>query len=596
MKLTITKSKNAACFYVQRSVRRDDGHVSSVTVEKLGNLEAVRTRANGGDPYQWAKNYVEELNRKEYEEKKEIIISYSPAKLLNRNERMAFNCGYLFLQEIYNGLGLDRICAKIARKRKFQYDLNEILSRLVYTRIIYPASKLGTWKFSGSLLEPASFGLHDIYRALSVLADESDFIQEELYKNSQKVLDRRKDLLYYDCTNYYFEIEQEDDFRKYGKSKQHQPLPIVGMGMFMDYDGIPVAFSTFPGNQNEQPTLKPLEEKILRDFGMGHLVVCTDAGLSSTQNRKFNDIRIGGEEVRSFITTQSIKSLPDFLQEYALGTTGWHLAGDEREYDITKLDDVADRDRIFYKERWIKEDITPSQEKNGEKALEQRLIVSFSIKYRDYLRSIRDGQVRRARKIVDSGSASRRGKSQNDPNRFISHDRMTDTGEACGKDIPYVDQDIIDHEEKYDGFYAICTDMADESIGRILMINRKRWQIEECFRIIKTEFKANPVYLQRSERISAHFLTCFLALYIYRILEKELDGRFTCEQIVDTLRGMMLTKVGDRVGYIPSYTRTDLTDALHELSGFRTDHEITYCRDMRSIIAGTKKPKKNRYI
>ena len=202
MKLTITKSKNAACFYVQRSVRRDDGHVSSVTVEKLGNLEAVRTRANGGDPYQWAKNYVEELNRKEYEEKKEIIISYSPAKLLNRNERMAFNCGYLFLQEIYNGLGLDRICAKIARKRKFQYDLNEILSRLVYTRIIYPASKLGTWKFSGSLLEPASFGLHDIYRALSVLADESDFIQEELYKNSQKVLDRRKDLLYYDCTNY----------------------------------------------------------------------------------------------------------------------------------------------------------------------------------------------------------------------------------------------------------------------------------------------------------------------------------------------------------------------------------------------------------
>ena len=592
MKLTITKSKNSVCFYVQRSVRRDDGRVSSVTVEKLGNLEAVKTRANGGDPYQWARDYVEELNRKEYEEKKEIIISYSPAKLLNKDERMAFNCGYLFLQKIYCELGLDRICGKIAGRWKFQYDLNEILSRLVYTRIIYPASKLGTWKFSGSLLEPASFGLHDIYRALSVLANESDFIQAELYKNSQKVLERRKDLLYYDCTNYCFEIEQEDDFRKYGKSKQHQPLPIVGMGMFMDYDGIPVAFSTFPGNQNEQPTLKPLEEKILRDFGMGHLVVCTDAGLSSTQNRKFNDIRIGGEEVRSFITTQSIKSLPDFLQEYALGTSGWHLAGDEREYDITKLDDVADRDRIFYKERWIREDITPSQEKEGAKALEQRLIVSFSIKYRDYLRSIRDGQVSRAGKIIDSGSASRRGKSQNDPNRFISHDRMTDTGEACGKDIPYIDQGIIDHEEKYDGFYAICTDMEGESISRILMINRKRWQIEECFRIMKTEFRANPVYLQRSERISAHFLTCFLALYVYRILEKELDERFTCEQIVETLRGMMLTKVGDRVGYIPSYTRTELTDALHELSGFRTDHEITSCRDMRSIIAGTKKPKK----
>lgn len=592
MKLTITKSINSVCFYVQRSVRRDDGRISSVTVEKLGNLEAVKTKANGRDPYQWARDYVEELNRKEYEEKKEIIISYSPAKLLNKDERMAFNCGYLFLQKIYSELGLDRICVKIAGRWKFQYDLNEILSRLVYTRIIYPASKLGTWKFSGSLLEQSSFGLHDIYRALSVLANESDFIQEELYKNSQKVLERRKDLLYYDCTNYYFEIEQEDDFRKYGKSKQHRPLPIVGMGMFMDYDGIPVAFSTFPGNQNEQPTLKPLEKKILRDFGMDHLVICTDAGLSSLPNRKFNDVRIDKEEVRSFITTQSIKNLPDSLQAYALDPAGWHLAGDERDYDITKLDDVADYDRIFYKEQWIKEDISRSQEKRGVKALEQRLIVSYSIKYRDYLRRIRDSQVRRAERAIESGRASRKGKNQEDPNRFIGHERMTESGEACEKDIPYIDQGVIDQEAKYDGFYAICTDLAEKDIGRILMLNRRRWQIEECFRIMKTEFRANPVYLQRSERISAHFLVCFLALLIYRILEKKLNGRYTCEQIVDTLRGMMMTKAGNMNGYIPSYTRTDLTDALHEFSGFRTDHEITSCRNMRSIIAGTKKPKK----
>lgn len=253
-------------------------------------------------------------------------------------------------------------------------------------------------------------------------------------------MERRKDLLYYDCTNYYFEIEQEDDFRKYGKSKQHRPLPIVGMGMFMDYDGIPVAFSTFPGNQNEQPTLKPLEKKILGDFGMDHLVICTDAGLSSLPNRKFNDVRIGKEEVRSFITTQSIKNLPDSLQAYALDPTGWHLAGDEREYDITRLDDVADYERIFYKEQWIKEDISRSQEKKGVKALEQRLIVSYSIKYRDYLRRVRDGQVRRAERAIESGRASRKGKSQEDPNRFIGHERMTESGEACEKDIPYIDR------------------------------------------------------------------------------------------------------------------------------------------------------------
>ena len=281
MKLTVSKSKNSASFYVQKTIRKPNGSVTTITVEKLGNLTEVTTKAVGKDPYVWAQEYVNELNRREYDEKKEIIVSYSPSKLLKKGEQKRFNCGYLFLQRIYHHLGLEQICKEISSRHSFEYDLNDILSKLIYTRILFPASKHSSHRLASRFLEQPSFELHDIYRALSVLADENDFIQSQLYKNSQKVLERRKDILYYDCTNYFFELEEADDLRKYGKSKQHQPLPIVGMGLFMDYDGIPLTFDIYPGNKNEQPTLKPLEKKVIRDFGLERVVVCTDAGLSS---------------------------------------------------------------------------------------------------------------------------------------------------------------------------------------------------------------------------------------------------------------------------------------------------------------------------
>ena len=266
MKLTVSKSKNSASFYVQKSIRKPNGSVTTVTIEKLGNLEQVRTKAGGTDPYVWAQEYVNELNRKEYEEQKEIIVSYSPSKLLKKDVQKSFNCGYLFLQKIYYSLGLHNLCKTISSRHLFEYDLNDILSKLVYTRILYPSSKLAANRQAASFLEKPSFELHDIYRALSVLAKESDFIQAELYKNSQNVIERRKDILYYDCTNYFFELEEADELRRYGKSKQHQPLPLVGMGLFMDYDGIPLAFDIYPGNKSEQPTLKPLEPKIPMNY------------------------------------------------------------------------------------------------------------------------------------------------------------------------------------------------------------------------------------------------------------------------------------------------------------------------------------------
>ena len=588
MKLTVSKSKNSASFFVQKTIRKN-GKPTTITVEKLGNLETVRTRANGEDPYRWAQAYVDELNRKEYEEKKSIIVSYSPTKLLKKGEQHSYNCGYLFLQQIYYDLGLHNICKKISERHDFSYDLNDILSKLVYSRILFPASKLSTNVLAKKFIEQPTFELHDIYRALSVLAEENDFIQAQLYKNSANLSPRKSDILYYDCTNYYFELQEEDDFRKYGYSKQHQPLPIVGMGLFVDYEGIPLAFSVFPGNRNEQPTMKPLEQKIVHEFGCSNLVVCTDAGLSSETNRRFNDLKVNNVQMRGFITTQSIKKLDEDLKQFALSPDGWKLPGSEETYSISDLSAEEDYDKIFYKERTIVGSLSKKSKKE-ENPIEQRLIVSFSLKYKLYQEKIREGQIERALKIINGGEKKRKAKNENDPNRFIDEVCTTAEGEVCAKKTLCLNQETIDKEAEYDGFYAVCTNLEDKTED-IVAVNKKRWEIEECFRIMKTEFKARPVYLQKEDRIKAHFLTCFLSLIIYRYLEKKLSESFTCEAIIQTLREMNLVTPGEKLGYMPAYTRTDLTDKLHETSGFRTDYEITTEMSMKKIIAKTKSKK-----
>ena len=591
MKLTVSKSKNSASFYVQKTIRKPNGSVTTVTIEKLGNLAEVTAKASGKDPYVWAQEYVNELNRREYEENKEVLVSYSPSRLLKKGEQKLFNCGYLFLQKIYYQMGVDKICRDISSRHSFEYDLNDVLSKLIYTRLLFPSSKLSSNKQARKLIEQPSFELHDIYRALSVLSEENDFIQARLYKNSQKVIERRKDILYYDCTNYFFELEEADSLRRYGKSKQHQPLPIVGMGLFMDYDGIPLAFDIYPGNKNEQPTLKPLEKKVIRDYGMEQLVVCTDAGLSSKANRRFNDKTVDGVPIRSFITTQSVKQLPEYLKEFALDPEGWHLPGTSETFRLNEIDEEKDFHKVFYKDRWIKEDLSQKKIKSGAKPLEQHLIVSFSPKYKSYQRKIRNGQIERAQKLIDTGNYKQRPKNQNDPHRFIVREKVTKDGEICSEEVVCLNTDVIMEEERYDGFYAVCTNRNNMRVEEVVKINGKRWEIEECFRIMKTEFKARPVYLQTEAHIRAHFLTCFMALMIYRILEKKLKEAFTCGEILDTLKNMWMARPGEKLGYIPVYTRTDLTDRLHETAGFRTDYQILSDVNMRKVIRASKAKK-----
>ena len=569
MKVSVSKSKNQTIYYLSKSVWIN-GKSTTKTIEKIGSEDELLKVCGDLTPLEWAKQYAARRSAEEKASKKDIMIKYSSSAQIKKGTCRSVNVGYLFLKDIYYDLKIHDICAQIAEKYKIEYDLNQILSMLLFSRIIYPGSKRYSLELSKKFLESPDCELHHVYRALEVLAKENDFFQAQLYKNSEKVVDRHKKVLYYDCTNYYFEIEEADDFRKYGHSKENRPNPIVQMGLFMDADGIPLTFSLFNGNENEQPSMKPLEKKILSDFGMTKFIVCTDAGLSSVSNRVFNNT-----PNRKFVTTQPIKKLKRFLKDYCLGADGWHLIGDERKYKLDELDESDNYEKTFYKDRWINED-----------GLEQHLVVTFSFQYRDYMRKIRGRQLERAEKLVNNPSSLKK-KQPNDPRRFIRQDHCTSDGEVADKMIPSIDEDVAREEERYDGFYAVCTNLEDD-VATIISINQKRWQIEECFRIMKSEFHARPVYLSRKDRITAHFITCFTALILYRILEKKLDESYTSESIIRTLKEMnMLIAPGE--GYIPEYTRTDLTDKLHDVFGFRTDYEIVSQRDMKKILTSTRK-------
>lgn len=569
MKVSVSKSKNTTIYYLSKSVRID-GRVTTKTIERIGSYDEIKKICGDREPLEWAKQYAAKRSAQEKASQKDVLVKYSSSSRIEKEARRSVNIGYLFLKDIYYDLGIDDICTEIAKKYKFEYDLNDILSMLVFSRVIYPGSKRFSLELSQQFLEKPGCDLHQVYRALEILAAENDCFQSQLYKNSEHVVDRKKEILYYDCTNYYFEIEEEDDFRKYGHSKERRPNPIVQMGLFMDADGIPLTFSLFNGNENEQPSMRPLEKKILSDFGVKKFIVCTDAGLSSTPNRVFNNAAN-----RRFVTTQSIKKLKGFLRDFCLADEGWHSSGSKKTYKLSEVDAHDDYDKTFYKDRWIKED-----------GLEQHLIVTFSLKYRDYHRKIRGRQLARAAKLASNPAALKR-TMQNDPGRFVRQDHCTSDGEIADKMILSMDEEMIREEERYDGFYAVCTNLEDD-VPTIIHISQKRWQIEECFRIMKSELQARPVYLSRKDRITAHFIICFTALILYRILEKKLGERFTCENIIKTLKEMnMLVMPGE--GYIPEYTRTDLTDRLHDAFGFRTDYEIVSQRNMKKILTATRK-------
>lgn len=573
MRVTTSKSKNAESFYISKGYVNDKGVSTSVIIRKLGTLKDLLPEhgPTRDDVMVWAKEQarIETLKYKREKEEKQIKLTFHADRPLDYDKQVFYRGGYLFLQSIYYQLQINKICRKLKQKHKFKYDINAILSDMIYVRILEPRSKRSSYKAASEFLEKPSYKLHDVYRALDVLGAECDLIQAELYKNSHFLGARNDKVLYYDCSNYYFEIEQEDGNKKYGKSKEHRPNPIIQMGLFMDGDGIPLAFSTFAGNANEQTSLKPLEKKILGEFGCQKFIYCSDAGLGSESIREYNHM---GE--RAYIVTQSIKKLKKEEKEWALDPQGFKKVSDDTPVDITKLN--SNDKGLYYKD-----------EPYTTKKLHQRLIITYSPKYAAYQRTIRDKQVERAQKMLDSGNTKKNRKNPNDPARFIEKTAVTPEGEAA--DIKYsLDENKITEETLYDGLYAVCTDLLDDNVADILKVSEGRWQIEECFRIMKTDFSARPVYLQDENRIQAHFLICFLALTIYRFLEKKMDLKYTCEELLETLKAINFAEIQEQ-GYIPLYKREAITDDLHEACGFRTDYQFITKSKMRTIQKKSKR-------
>ena len=572
MRLKVTKTNSNTNYYAIIDVKLKNGKRTTKIYKRLGDEQEILKISNGVPPLEWAQNQVVEL-KKAYEEKTlKVVAEFSPTNQIAKDIQTSFNGGYLFLQDIYYSLGLDKICKDISKKYRIKYDLNSVLSNLIYTRIIEPSSKLSAFEASKKFLEQPNFELQNIYRALEVIATETDSIESAVYKNSLNVVDRNTGILYYDCTNYFFEIEEAEGIKQYGKSKENRPLPIVQMGLFMDGNGFPLAFFIDSGNTNEQVTIKPLEKQIIKDFELSKFVVCTDAGLASRENRIFNNI-----QERSYIVTQSLKKIKGHLKDWALAKDGWHKLNSNELINLSDIDNSSSNDEIYYKERWI-----------NENDLSQRLIISYSPKYAAYQKNIRASQIQRAQKLIDNPTSVDKNR-QNDPKRFVKATSVTSDGEIADKKVLTLNQSAIEEEAMFDGFYGVCTTLED-NISDIIKINKRRWEIEESFRLLKSDFKARPVYLKRDDRIKAHFTTCFLALLIYRILEHKLDEKYTSCNIIQTLRNMNFKNI-DGFGYIPTYTRTDLTDVLHEKFKFKTDTEIIPTNTMKKIIKETKNKK-----
>ena len=578
MYVSITGNKVNQDVYIKQSYRKDNGKTSSRIYKKLGKYNTLLEQFSGNEKelMDWAKKEAEKETLAYNQQKEKVSLSLSPLARIPFDEERVFNIGYLFLQKICSELRIDNICRNIRNHHKFTYDFQAILTDLIYTRILAPSSNLSSYKYCHSLLEPPKYSLQDLYRALSVLAEESDFIQEELYKNSNFIHPRNSKILYYDCTNYYFEIEAEDDIKKYGKSKEHRPNPIVTMGLFMDADGIPLAFDIFPGNQNEQLTLKPIEKKVIKDFNCSEFIFCSDAGLGGKSNRFLNSF---GD--RSYVITYSLKKMKKEERDLALLPTQFKVPGSNKLIDLRTLDesDPEVYNTIYYKEYPL---VTGD--------MDETVIITYSPKYKAYQSKIRNAQIDRAKKMIQSSDKTRKGKGSNDPARFIQRTAVTEDGEIAQKSIYQLDEAKILEESMYDGFYAVVTNLEGD-IRELININKQRWEIEENFRIMKSEFEARPVFVRRGDRIKAHFLTCFISLLVYRLLEKKLGEEFTCSQILETLRTMNVTLLSKDSGYIPSYKRTKITDKLHNSFGFRTDYEFIRKSTMRTIIKETKQNK-----
>lgn len=569
--------------YIARSFRHGKGEkTSSVIVERLGLLSEIAKAHPNIDPREWVRQRALELTRKEKAENETVSVKLSPARRIQPEKKRLLHAGDLFLQPLLHRLGIGEICKEINKRNKHKYDLEDILVKLVCGRVLFPDSKLSTWQMLQNFIEKPKFELEDIYRALSVIAKENDFIQSRLYHNSIATKPRNTKIIYYDCSNYYFEIESDDDFRKYGHSKENRPNPIVQLGMFMDADGLPLAFCVNPGNTPETQTIQPLEEKLADNFNLSDFVVCTDGGLASVDNRIYNMT-----EGRDYITVLSLKKMREHLQDWVFDKDAiWHTVGHEEGFTLEEASKVFGSrftNMIFYRDRWTKETYRDANGKIRE--LEEHLVITYSHKYALYQKKTRNEQIERAKSKINRKESIKQ-KSPNDCRRFIRTVATTSDGEIAEQTVSEIDWEKVNTEERFDGYYAYGSSLDDHPLD-ILKANSFRNDIEVLFRVTKTNLNLRPIYLSRQDRIIGHFVICFISLLIIKQLQQTLPLHHSIDTICDTLRSIKML-YHDAYGYQPAFDRTDLTDELQYYANILIDTEIITKSAMRKILKQIK--------
>lgn len=614
MKLNYDRKSKDPTYFIQMGIRNGK-KTTTKNVKRIGKHSELL--AITSDPLAYAKEQVEIFNREYKEGKIDMSFKVDFSEKLTATGDTAsksaiLNVGYFILQRIYHDLKIKDFFHEIQDNSKVTFDCNTINRFLSFARILDPRSKLGTFDRLDSYYEQPSFEYQHILRFMDLLEDNYDNYLEHLFINSDNIVKRNTSVCYFDCTNYYFESDDEDDeyvdevtgeilkgLRRYGPSKEHRPNPIVQMGLFIDGNGIPISMCINSGSDNEQKCAVPLEQKITKMFKGKPFIYCADAGLGSFNIRKFNSM--GG---RAFIVTQSIKKLSDKLQEAVFNDYDYRRISDNSPITIKHMKEFnryeqenlslyndtvykilnADRpvDVGLYEEKELKNGKSKMVKSKG--ILKQKIIVTFSRKVMEYQRHIRNAQIERAKNILITKDVEDIKKGPHDVTRFIKRTSTGKDGEKAS-DLYEIDQSVIDKEEKYDGYYAVATNLEDDA-KVILEINSRRYKIEDCFRVLKTNFNARPVYHRNRKRIIAHFTVCYTALLIYRLLENKLDQygtHFSTENILETLRNMNVINTQDAF-YTATYKGSQVCTSLNGVFDLGLDKKYYLPKELNKKI------------
>lgn len=608
MKLYYDKRLKDPTYYIQQGFRNGK-KTTTKNIKRLGKHSELLLITD--DPMEYAKNEVKKMNEEYRSGRSEFIVT------MDFNERIpstdspcsnstSLNIGYLYLKDIYAKLNLSDFFKSVSSDRKITYDCNKICQFLTYARILDPASKYGTYDKLDTYYEKPQVEYQHMIRFLDILDRNSDQYLKHLFDNSENIVKRDTSVMYYDCTNYFFETEKPDEeivdevtgeiilgLRQFGISKENKTSPIVEMGLIMDSRGIPISMCIHPGNTNEQLTAVPLEKEVIKMTGNKKFIYCADAGLGSYNIRKFNDM--GG---RAYIVTQSVKKIGQEIKDIVFNDSNYRLLSNDdaitlkemRTFDkkdannLSLYNDFAYKviptntamDTGLYEEKVYKNGRTKKVKAKG--TLHQYIIVTFSRKMMEYQRTIRERQLERAKKLLRLKDPEKIKKGPNDIRRFLKN-TSSDTANYV------LDMDKIHEEEKYDGFYAVATNL-DDSAKDILAVAQNRYKIEDCFRIMKTNFDARPVFLRKPERIRAHFLICYTALLIYRLMECKLDDNLThitTSNLIKTLRNMNVVNMDDMY-YKSIYSGSQALDALERCFELQLNRKYYRPSDLNKIV------------